>query len=71
MKYEITRTSDWYGTHQPCLGAILSGTDEWNHNIWKIEINGIDDLKELMRQTSSPLILNRDDSIEIYDGYRE
>ena len=70
MKYTITRTSDDFGQHSPYLGAVYEGKDEWNQNIWSINIESLSDLNEIVRQTGSPIILDKN-HIEIYDDYRE
>ena len=71
MRYHITRTSDSFGEKQPCKNAVCArkySTDKY-FGYWYIEINSIPDLQELISEVGRIII--DDDSIEIYDDYRE
>ena len=42
----------------------------WNDNIPQIQINSFEDIMKLNQEVGAPLIIDND-SIEIYDGWRE
>lgn len=42
----------------------------WNDNIPQIQINSFEDIMKLIQEVGAPLIIDND-SIEIYDGWRE
>lgn len=79
MKFEIYRTSDWYGENPPCVGARLVRAGSMEHRAaYEIEIETLEDLLELVEREGDFIIGNSDKSktgyefeIEIYDGYRE
>lgn len=70
MKYRINRTSDFFPAERPCSRASLAGSDQWGNPIWSIEVDTIKDLQDIIRETGHPVIVDND-SIEIYDDYRE
>lgn len=67
MKYKIGRTSDFWGRNKPCSKAF---TDGGNYPTYYIEINNLEDLNELIREVGCSVVID-EDSIEIYDDYRE
>lgn len=79
MIFKIVRSSD--DVNKPCENAYLkekfrnkSGGMSY---IWEIEIDSLNELMDLIKETNEPLIVfgpSKDDlstSIEIYDEYRE
>ena len=64
MKYEISRSSDWWGEKQPCEKAYKE------NDKWYIDINSLEELNELIDEVKEKVIIGCDD-IEIYDDYRE
>lgn len=70
MRYTISRTSDWLGSEQPCSQAYQNGVDRSGAPIWCVDVNSLNDLQSIVKETNSPVILGLD-SIEIYDDYRE
>ena len=69
MLYTICRTSDWFGENKPCEKAYLHRSCDFE-NEWRIEINSIEELNELINDVGKCIILTRN-TIEIYDDYRE
>jgi hypothetical protein len=72
MEFEIYRTSDWGRTEKPCDSAYLAGKDRWdNCDVYKVKIESLEDLIALRDEVNEYIIIRLDDSIEIYDDYRE
>lgn len=74
MIYRIERTSDWLGENKPCSNALLyrKGSEEFGEsNTWRVEINTLDELHDLIREVGCYIILKSERRIEIYDDYRE
>lgn len=70
MKFIVTRTSQW-DNEKPCENAKLDNeVNLWGDKQWYIEINTIEELMAFKREVGVPIII-RDNSIEIYDDYRE
>lgn len=70
MKYKVGRTSDYGGSKErPCKKAYAESCDEWLIPIWYIEINTIEDLRNLIDEVGEVIISK--DEIEIYDTFRE
>ena len=72
MKFVITRTSDWSGITQPCKEAVCTHemvNKDYDINRWEIDIKSLQDLYALINEVGRIII--DDDSIEIYDDYRE
>ena len=67
MTFTITRTSDWNGDVQPCERAYWSEANE----CWKIDINSLEELMDLIRDVEHNIVVSDDPEIEIYDEYRE
>ena len=70
MRYRIHKSSDFYPAERPCSRAFIAYNDEWGNPIWGVEVDTIADLQNLIRETGHPVIVDND-SIEIYDDYRE
>ena len=68
MKYRVGRTSDFWGGNKPCSKAFTESTEDYP--TYYIEINTLEELNELIREVGCQVIID-EDSIEIYDGYRE
>lgn len=71
MKCEIYRTSDWAGCEKPCKRAYKDISDNGIVTEWYIDINSIDDIQALIDEVDNPIIIKKDNKIEIYDDYRE
>lgn len=80
MIFKIRRTSaDFEAKTAPCEGAYLDKTikhNDYTEHVWKIKVNTIKELMQLIEKTREPLIIfgkkNEDEPmIEIYDDYRE
>lgn len=71
MEFEIYRTSDWDRTEKPCDRAYLAGKDEWDCDIYKVKIESLEDLIALRDEVNVSIIIRLNNSIEIYDDYRE
>lgn len=80
MTFRVKRTSLDIGEKTaPCEGAFLEETvkhDYYTEYIWKIKINTIKDLMQLIEKTGKPVVVFGKDEksgpeIEIYDDYRE
>lgn len=71
MKYEIYRTSEWAGCRKPCKSAYKGISDNDIVTEWYIEINSLDDIQALIDEVGNPIIIKKDNVIEIYDDYRE
>jgi hypothetical protein len=71
MEFEVYRTSDWGRTEKPCDSAYLAGKDQCNNDIYKVKIESLEDLIALRDEVNEYIIIRLDDSIEIYDDYRE
>lgn len=63
MEFMITRTSLWTNNQKPYQKAYKEGEN------WYIKINSLDELIELTRKEGKIII--DEDSLEIYDDYRE
>ena len=63
MEFMITRTSLWTNNKKPTQQAYKEGGN------WYIKINSLDELIELTRKEGQIII--DEDSLEIYDDYRE
>ena len=82
MEFIITRTTDWLSEDKPCEKAELIKNEKY-YKEWKIEINNLEELIQLMKDVDEPLVIqNRfymfgkpqdgiELEIEIYDDYRE
>ena len=70
MRYRISRVSNYSGDRAPCSNAIKEGIDEYGWNIWWVNIDSLDDLHKLIEEVGT-IIINCNNEIEIYDGYRE
>ena len=82
MEFTITKSSEWISEIKPCKNAELI-KNEKQYKEWKIEINTLEELIQLMKDVDEPLVIqNRfymfgkpqdgiELEIEIYDGYRE
>lgn len=71
MEFEVYRTSDWDRTEKPCDSAYLADKDQWNNDVYKVKIESLEDLIALRDEVDKSIIIRLDDSIEIYDDYRE
>lgn len=77
MIFRVKRTSFDSGDERaPCEGAYLDKTvkrDYYVDHIWKIKINTIKELMQLIENTGKPVVIFGNDvpEIEIYDDYRE
>ena len=77
MKFLVSRTSDWtYDTAKPVDNAYSEGKDQWGHDIWRVDINSIEELMELVKEEKCEIIIGTDTEgvnsyIEVYDDYRE
>ena len=71
MKFVITRTSDWSGRTQPCKEAVCTHetVKKYDKNRWEIDIKSLQDFYALINEVGR--IIVDEDSIEIYDDYRE
>ena len=69
MTFTITRTSYFWDNinDRPCDKAYWSEANE----CWKIDINSIEELMDLIRDVESDIVVKDDPEIEIYDEYRE
>lgn len=72
MKFKIYRTSaPFEENYSPCENAYLVEiNDRYQKKGWCININSIYGIKKLIKEVG-PIIINNDNSIEIYDNYRE
>lgn len=70
MKYKIFRTSDIWHNHQPCEKAYQIGVNSFDEPLWVVDINSLDDILGIIKETGESIILD-DSTIEIYDDYRE
>lgn len=70
MKYQITRASDWTREKKPCSQAVYEGKDEFDDNIWTIEINSLAELHALMNEVGK-IVIHPENEIQIYDDYLE
>lgn len=83
MKFEV-KSSFWteeeITKQYPCLADYNMKTDTYTIRQGKlcysrtkiyIELSTLEDILELTRKVDAPLIICDDNSIEIYDGYRE
>ena len=72
MIYNVTRTSDLIGSSKkPCANAFIRNIGEkYGEITWAIIINTLEELQALQKEVKHPLIVD-DDTIEIYDDYRE
>ena len=70
MKYEITKTSDWWSKEKPCSKAEKLKLPTKEDYCWYVDINTLDDLRNLIDEVKHPLVIDNY-SIEIYDDYRE
>ena len=82
MIFQVERTSGFYNNSDepPCRGCIpikLTDTFIDEYDSWGIEINSLEELINLVKETDEPLIIyyvfgsNYKFHIEIYDDYRE
>ena len=70
MKFIVTRTSQW-GDEKPCENAKLDDeVNVWGNKRWYIEINTLAELMAFKQEVGVPIIIGNN-SIEIYDDYRE
>lgn len=69
MKYQIYRTSDWFGEEKPCQKAYKEIGDIETISDWYINIDTLEQLQELIEEVDT-VVLSKT-SIEIYDTYRE
>ena len=69
MIYTIHRTSDIFKEYRPCEKAELQSIDERGYSRYTIEINSLEELQALINEVGQIII--DDDTIEIYDDYRE
>lgn len=70
MKFIVTRTSQW-DNEKPCENAKLDNeVNLWGDKQWYIEINTIEELMAFKQEVGFAIIIGNN-SIEIYDGYRE
>lgn len=70
MRYRISRVSNYSGDRRPCSNAIKDGIDEYGWNMWWVNADSLDDLHKLIKEVGT-IIINCNNEIEIYDGYRE
>ena len=84
MEFIITRTTDWLSEDKPCEKAELIKNEKY-YKEWKIEINNLEELIQIMKNVDEPLIIRENFyilknentehgielEIEIYDDYRE
>ena len=68
MIYRIRRTSDSWDNIKPCSKAFRKESSDDPR--YYIEINSLEELHELMTEVDCGVIFH-DDSIEIYDDWRE
>lgn len=80
MTFLIRKTSDYDDNNKPCKNATVmeEGRNEygWKYILWKVEIESLEDLMQLIVETKNPLVIFGEDDksiplIEIYDDYRE
>lgn len=79
MKFSISCASDWRDAPPPCKNAVLAssekivyGSSEFITNEYSIDINSIDDLKEIQKEAGHELIIDfKCGTILIYDDYIE
>lgn len=75
MKFVITRTSLGHcSTEPPAPGAVMtSGSeDELDEKTWEIELATLEDVLALAKAQGGKVILDaRDNSVEVYDDWRE
>lgn len=69
MIYTIFRTSDFLGENKPCEKAQETYVDELCYSRYTIEINSLEELQALINEVGE-IIIN-EDTIEIYDEFRE
>lgn len=73
MKFVIYKASDGFNSYpKPCEKAYLKPTGNGFYQFakWEVEINSLEDLLSLMKETDNELILS-EDRIIIYDDYVE
>lgn len=78
MKFLVKRTTDVLAFTPPCEGTKLSEHQSaFGCKLWEIEINSIEELIELKKKVTHPIILCDSYDVEgmleleIYDDYRE
>lgn len=70
MRYRVTRTSDFLNEEKPCSKAKKFKLPTEEHSLWYIDINTLDDLRNLIDEVGHSLVIDNY-SIEIYDDFRE
>ena len=71
MEFEIYRTLKRHSEKKPCDNAYLAEINEWGYKTHKVKIESLEDLIALRDKVNEDIIIRLDDSIEIYDDYRE
>jgi hypothetical protein len=77
MIFDLRCSMFFYGTEPPVKNAIFVGIEGEESKIgpdvshWKIEINTIEELIALRDEVKEDLVVTKQNSIIIYDGYLE
>lgn len=67
MKYNISKTSDFWGNEgKPYSKAYQDENDKK----WYVDIETLNELNAIIEETEHPIVIDMD-SIEVYDDYRE
>lgn len=71
MIYRITASNTGlYREDKPYHKAYRDGNDEYGLPVWRIEVNSLEELMNIVREAGHPVIIDEQE-IEIYNDYRE
>jgi len=66
----FTASDDFYNRKQPTANSVLVEEDERGHCTWEVEVNTIEDIMAIIKETGHRVIID-DWSLTVYDYHVE